>query len=158
MKWIPVNEDYPGIPANETINMKKKAFFHAAGIDIRRQCVNDQILTAIQNIHQLAITEGTAAFDAAASLFANFPTLCEACLQTVDRQLRFLMVDDAVRNGGWKTNSIDIFWKLISEMDTYKDLGLFMLEVTNLPQSTAEVDRTFSKISSNKTKLRYGCE
>ena len=29
-----------------------------------------------------------------------------------------------------------------------------MLEVTALPQSTAAVERTFSKISNNKTKLR----
>ena len=64
------------------------------------------------------------------------------------------MVDDAVRNGGWEKKSIEIFWKSISEIDTYKDLGLFMLEVTALPQSTAAVERTFSKINNNKTKLR----
>ena len=29
-----------------------------------------------------------------------------------------------------------------------------MLEVTALPQSTAEVERTFSKVNANKTKLR----
>ena len=44
--------------------------------------------------------------------------------------------------------------KSISEIDAYKDLGLFMPEVTALPQSTAAVERKFSKICSNKTKLR----
>ena len=102
----------------------------------------------------MSIIEGTATLDAAASLFANLPTLCEASLQTVDRQWRSLLVADAVPNGGWEQKSIEIFWKSISEIDTYKDLGLFMLEVTALPQSTAAVERTFSKISNNKTKLR----
>ena len=31
-----------------------------------------------------------------------------------------------------------------------------MLEVAALPQSTAAVERTFSKINNNKTKLRNG--
>ena len=46
------------------------------------------------------------------------------------------------------------FWKFISEMDVYKTLGLFVLQITALPQGTAEVKRLFSKINLNKTKLR----
>ena len=48
--------------------------------------IDDPIVAAIQNIHQLAIIEGTATIDAAASLFANLLTLCKASLQTADRQ------------------------------------------------------------------------
>jgi len=48
--------------------------------------IDDPILAAIQNIHQLAIIEGTVTLDAAACLFANLSILCEASLQTVDRQ------------------------------------------------------------------------
>ena len=165
-KWIPLSEIYPGILASETIKImpphEKESFlsrcrdwYKEAVRQVQsRNDIDDPILAAIQNIHQLAIIEGTATLDAAASLFANLPTLGEASLQTVDRQWRSLLVDDAVRNGGWEKKSIEIVWKSISEIDTYKDLGLFMLEVTALPQSTAAVERTFSKVSNNKTKLR----
>ena len=34
------------------------------------------------------------------------------------------------------------------------EIAYFMLQVTALPQSTAEVERTFSKVNANKTKLR----
>ena len=157
---------FPGILASETIKImpphEKESFlsrcrdWHKEAVRQVQSCIDidDPILTAIQNVHQLAMIEGTATLDAAASLFANLPTLCEASLQTVDRQRRSLLADDAVRNRGWEKKSIEIFWKSTSEIDTYKDLGLFMLEVTALPQSTAAVERTFSKISSNKTKLR----
>ena len=52
MKWIPRNEIYPGVLANETIKFmlphEKKAFFHAAGIGIRRQCARlNRVLTSM---------------------------------------------------------------------------------------------------------------
>ena len=162
--WIPLSEMYPGTLASETIKIMlphKKSFLSRCR-DWYKEAVRQvqsrididyPILAAIQNIHQLAIIEGTAALDAAASVFANLPTLCKASLQTVDRRWRSLLVGDAVRNGGWEQKSIEIFWKSISEIDTYKDFGLFMLKVTALPQSTAAVERAFSKISNNKTKL-----
>ena len=40
------------------------------------------------------------------------------------------------------------------EVPEYQGLARFMLEVTALPQSTAEVERTFSKVNNNKTKLQ----
>ena len=39
-------------------------------------------------------------------------------------------------------------------VDCYKELGLFVMNVLALPQSTAGVERTFSKVTLNKTKLR----
>ena len=42
----------------------------------------------------------------------------------------------------------------MKQLQEYESLALFMLNVTALPQSTAAVERTFSKININKTKLR----
>ncbi len=39
-------------------------------------------------------------------------------------------------------------------LQEYHELARFMLEITALPQSTAEVEHTFSKVNNNKTKLR----
>ena len=46
------------------------------------------------------------------------------------------------------------FWKNMRGVPSYKELSTFMLKLTALPQSTAEVERTFSKLNNNKTKLR----
>ena len=46
------------------------------------------------------------------------------------------------------------FWKFVGKAEAYKDLGDFLIQITALPQSTACVERTFSKINNNKTKLR----
>lgn len=42
----------------------------------------------------------------------------------------------------------------MSKVAEYEKLAMFMLQVTSLPESTAEVERTFSEVNSNKTKLR----
>ena len=42
----------------------------------------------------------------------------------------------------------------MKQFQEYESLALFMLNVTALPQSTAAVENTFSKININKTKFR----
>ena len=97
-KLIPFSEIYPGILASETIKImlphEKESFlsrcrdwYKEAVCQVQSSIdIDDPILAAIQNIHQLAVIEGTATLDAAASLFANLPTLFKASLQTADRQ------------------------------------------------------------------------
>ena len=46
------------------------------------------------------------------------------------------------------------FWKFVGKAEAYKDLGEFFIQITALPQNTACVERTFSEINNNKTKLR----
>ena len=46
------------------------------------------------------------------------------------------------------------FWQAMANVEAYKQLATFILELTALPQSTAVVERTFSKLNNNKTKLR----
>ena len=82
------------------------------------------------------------------------PALQSQTIQDIDRQWRSLQVDEAVKNGGWEEKSINEFWKGMLVIPEYKDLATFMLEITALPQSTAEVERTFSKVNNNKTRLR----
>ena len=54
----------------------------------------------------------------------------------------------------WKDTSMIDFWKFVGKAEAYKDLGEFVIQITALPQSKACVERTFSKINNNKTKLR----
>ena len=93
-KWIPLNETFPGILASETIKTMlphEKESFLSSCRDWYKEAVRqvqsridiyDPILATVQNIHQLAIIEGAATLDAAASLFPNLPTLCKASLKT----------------------------------------------------------------------------
>ena len=46
------------------------------------------------------------------------------------------------------------FWEGMVVCPEYETLGKFITQVMGLPQSTAEVKRTFSKVNANKTKLR----
>ena len=42
----------------------------------------------------------------------------------------------------------------MTDIEAYKELVTFMLKVTAPPQCTAVVERTFSKLYNNKTKLK----
>ena len=54
----------------------------------------------------------------------------------------------------WSTKTMEEFYGHLVTIDCYKELGLFVMNVLALPQSTAGVERTFSKVTLNKTKLR----
>jgi len=75
-------------------------------------------------------------------------------LQEIDRQWRSLLIDNMLKKGSWENANFLDFWKGMHGLSEYRDLALFMLQITALPQSTAAVDHTFSKINNNKTKLR----
>ena len=83
-----------------------------------------------------------------------FPRIAGPCKKNVDRQWRSLLIDKEVLDGYLKEIKTEEFWKAISKIESYEALGNFMFEITALPQSTAVVERTFSKINCNKTKLR----
>ena len=65
-----------------------------------------------------------------------------------------MQIDECIKGGGWWKKNIVEFWQSMLALPEYQDLARFMLEITALPQSTAEVERTFSKVNNNKTKLR----
>lgn len=71
-------------------------------------------------------------------------------VQTIDLQWRSLLVDEDVKKGGWETRQSHDFWKAMADIEAYKELASFTLQLTALPQSTAVVERTFSKLKNNK--------
>jgi len=118
---------------------------------------DDSVLKAVQFLHPTAIVEAKAPISAIASVATGLPCLT-SCLgiipQQLDRQWRSLLVDTNVISGGWEHASLEQFWLAMSNIDSYTSLAEFVLNVTALPQSTAVVERTFSKINLNKTKHR----
>ena len=122
---------------------------------------NDPALKAVQFLHPTVIVEAKASISAIASIATGLPRLT-SCLgvapQQLDRQWRSLLVDTNVISGGWEGASLEQFWLATSNIDSYASLAKFVLNITALPQSTAVVKRTFSKINLNKTKLRNRLE
>ena len=75
------------------------------------------------------------------------------CLKMRVRQWRCLLLDTDM-DKEWSTKTMEEFYGHLVTIDCYKELGLFVMNVLALPQSTAGVERTFSKVTLNKTKLR----
>ena len=123
--------------------------------------VADPILLAMKDVNHKAILNESAERVSAGVLARGLPRLLgngnhaqqAQIIQDIDRQWRSLLIDDTVINGGWKKKSIIEFWTSMMGLEEYQKLARFMLEITALPQSTAEVERTFSKLNNNKTKL-----
>ena len=46
------------------------------------------------------------------------------------------------------------FWQSFTKVDCFRSQDRFVLEISSLPPSTAAVERTFSKLNLNKTKIR----
>eukprot|EP00794_Sanderia_malayensis_P014780 gene14780-16316_t len=164
--WVPLQKVFPGILAFETIKVlkphEKESFLsrcrgwlkEAITQILTRIDIEDPVLKAVQSIHQSELVSGKSSLDAASVLQQCLPRIPGTCKQTIDRQWRSLLIDDEILDGDWKEAKIESFWKSVSEMESYEALGNFMLQITALPQSTAVVERTFSKINNNKTKLR----
>ena len=74
-------------------------------------------------------------------------------MQVLDREWRSLLVDDQIKSPNMKY-SVESFWKKMSEVPAYNNISTFILVVLSLPQSTAGVERTFSKLNNDKTNLR----
>ena len=68
-------------------------------------------------------------------------------VQTLDRQWRCLLLDTDM-DKEWSTKTMEEFYGHLVTIDCYKELGLFVMNVLALPQST------FSKVTLNKTS--YG--
>ena len=167
MDWHPLSEVYPGIMASETVKEmrphEKESFLkrcrnwyrEAVRQILKRVDVSDPVLNAMKDITPRVIVKDKAAQTAAGTLAKHLPRLKgDSSLLDIDRQWRSLLIDDVVKNGGWENQSVNDFWKAMKQLQEYESLALFMLNVTALPQSTAAVERTFSKININKTKLR----
>lgn len=75
-------------------------------------------------------------------------------MQIIDPQWRSILIDNAVANGGWERKDVTEFWKSMSSTMKYQDPAQVMLQMMSLPQSTTGVERTFSKVNANKTRLQ----
>ena len=62
-----------------------------------------------------------------------------------------MLIDNSVANGGWETKEVIELWQSMGVAMEYQALANFILEIMALPQSTAEVERTFSEVNNNKT-------
>ena len=74
-------------------------------------------------------------------------------VQPLDRQSMCPLLDTDM-DKEWSTKTMEEFYGHLVTIDCYKELGLFVMNVLALPQSTAGVERTFSKVTPNKSKLR----
>ena len=167
--WLPCEQVYPGLKATETTNTllphqresfldKCRNWYREATKQLcQRIDLENPVLQAMQYLHPSAIVEGRASVSSAAKLAAGLPHTVnnlEATPQTLDRQWRFIFVDDTKISGEWSDAKIEDFWNAMNRLEPYRTLASHILHVTALPQSSAVVERTFSKINSNKTKLR----
>ena len=113
------------------------------------------ILNALQDIQPSAVVRGVASQTAVGVLARNLPRLATgSSIQTLDRQWRSILIDNAVANGGWETQEVTEFWQSMRAVMEHQALANFILEMMALPQSTAGVERTFSKVNNNKIRLR----
>ena len=80
------------------------------------------------------------------------------CLDVIalrlDRQWRSLFVDNNIISDKHEGVQVEDFWQSLTKVDCYRSLARFVLEISSFPQSTAAVERTFSKLTLNKTKIR----
>ena len=160
---------YPGYIAAETVKEmlphQKESFLtrcrdwcREAIRQIRsRVDISDPLLSALQDVSQARISKGAASIQTAGVLAKGLPRITMnlgISIQTIDREWRSLLIDNTIKEGGWEKEEIVEFWQGMQRIPAYINVASFMLEVTALPQSTAEVERTFSKVNANKTKLR----
>ena len=116
----------------------------------------DPVLRALKDINHMRILKEEADVISAGVLAKGLSRLLKNCgigIQDIDRQWHSLLIDEETRKGGWENKEIVAFWQGIYLLPEYCDLTSFMLEVTALPQSTAEVERTFSKVNGTKTEV-----
>lgn len=122
--------------------------------NLQRIDLSDPVLIALKDVNHVKILDGSADVRSGGILAKGFPRISLTKVQTIDRQWRSVLIDDNVKKGGWESKPIVEFWQSLSHLPEYEDVAIFMLQMTSLPQSTAEVERTFSKLNANKTKLR----
>ena len=93
------------------------------------------ILEAIVDVDHVAIVKKKADVKSGGVLDSKLPRRLSQCcsVQTIDRQWRSLLVDEDVKKGGWETRPSHVFWKAMADIEPYKELASFMLEITALP-------------------------
>lgn len=165
-QWLPLQQVYPGIMAHESVGLmlphEREGFLtrcrdwcrEAVRQILRRIDLPNPVLNALKDVDHVKILDGRADVSSGGILAKGFPRMSSSKVQTIDRQWRSLLIDDNVKKGGWESKSIVEFWQSLNRLPEYEDVAFFMLQMTSLPQSTAEVERTFSKVNANKTKLR----
>ena len=165
--WLQLDKVYPGILASETLTKMKphekesflsrcRDWYKTACCQIlKRIDVLDPVFMALKDVNHEVILKDKADVRPADVLLRKLPRLLPGVdVQTIDRQWRAILVNEEVRKGAWENRSIVEFWKHLKGVPSYQETATFMLKLTALPQSTAEVERTFSKLNNNKTKLR----
>ena len=70
----------------------------------------------------------------------------------LDRKWRSLLVDNNIISDKHEGVRFEDFCQSLTKVDRYRSLARFVLEISSFPQSTAAVERTFSKLNLNKTK------
>lgn len=165
-QWLPLGKVYPGVMATETMKLmlphERESFLRrcrdwsreAVRQILQRIDLSDPFLNALKDVNHVKIMDGSADVRSGAILAKGFPRISLSKVQTIDRQWRSVLIDDNVKKGGWESKPIVEFWKSLSRLREYEDVAIFMLQMTSLPQSTADVERTFSKLNAYKTKLR----
>lgn len=164
-KWLPLDRVYPGLLAQETVAQmpphSRDSFLkrcrdwcrEAVRQILQRIDLSDPVLRALRDVDHSRLLDGSADIKSGGILAKGFPRI-SSDVQEIDRQWRSILIDHTVKNGGWEKTPIVEFWQCQRRLPEYEALGRFMLQITSLPQSTAEVERTFSKLNANKTKLR----
>ncbi|KAK4319067.1 hypothetical protein Pmani_009961 [Petrolisthes manimaculis] len=165
--WLQLDQVYPGILANETLKKmkphEKDSFLSrcrdwykiACSQILKRIDLLDPVFLAMKDVNHQLILKDKAIVSSAAVLFHKLPRLLpDVDVQSIDRQWRSILVDEEVKKGAWENHSVVEFWNPMRAVPSYKEVSTFMLKIMALPQSTAEVERTFSKLNNNKTKLR----
>ncbi|CAK8676915.1 unnamed protein product [Clavelina lepadiformis] len=168
-RWLSIQEVYPGLMASDTIKEllphQKESFLErcrewyreAVKQLYRRINLDDPVLQSLSNLKPSAIVNETSLITAAATIASGLPcitTLLNVNAQQIDRQWRSILADENIISGQWQGKSFKNFWLAMSNIDSYRTLATFVLHIAALPQSTAVVERTFSKLNLNKTKLR----
>uniref|UniRef100_UPI00358E6B22 uncharacterized protein isoform X4 n=1 Tax=Myxine glutinosa TaxID=7769 RepID=UPI00358E6B22 len=154
-QWLPLDKVYPGVMAVESMKLMlphERESFQRRCRDWCREAVrqilqridlSDPVLNALKDVNHVKILNGSADVRSGAVLAKGFPRISSSKVQTIDRQWRSVLIDDNVKKGGWESKPIVEFWQTLSCLAEYEDVAIFMLQMTSLPQSTAEVERTF---------------
>ena len=167
-QWVPLDQVYPGLSASDTVKdmmpHAKESFLKRCR-DWYREAIrqiliridfDNPLYAAIQDLEPKKIISGIARVDSGAQISKLCPRIVtnqKVNLQVLDREWRSLLVDYNIKSAN-VSYSVEEFWKMVSGIPANSNIAALILAVLSLPQSTAEVERTFSKLNNNKTKLR----
>ena len=123
----------------------------------RRINLNDPVLSVLPHLDQRSIIRRVASISAIPTLAGNLPAIVcslDVTALRLDRKWRSLLVDNNIISDKHEGVRFEDFCQSLTKVDRYRSLARFVLEISSFPQSTAAVERTFSKLNLNKTKIR----